>query len=288
MPSIEFINAGILTTLQDRGRYGVQHMGISVSGAIDKRLMHYVNNELGNTPDHPVLEFALQGPDLRICDNVLLCCAGDFNFQIKKQNGQTINGIQNKLYLLENNDILLTGTCKEHVYGYIGFAHEFLVNPVFESYSIDTRTNIGPNFGKKFSDNDIIGLSRLQEVNIKPSVVFPNLTTPDVIRVTKGPQWNNFINREDFFNNAFSVTTRRNRVGMYLKGPAIKNNMKHDMMSEGIVKGAIQITPNGETIVLLSDHGTTGGYPKIAVVCDEDYEKLAQMPAGQQFNFAME
>jgi allophanate hydrolase subunit 2 len=75
---------------------------------------------------------------------------------------------------------------------------------------------------------------------------------------------------------------------MYLKGPAIKNNMKHDMMSEGIVKGAIQITPNGKTVVLLSDHGTTGGYPKIAVVCDEDYEKLAQMPFNHQFNFILE
>ena len=287
MPGIKFITSGVSVTLQDNGRYGVQHLGISPSGAIDKRLMHTVNSLLGNCFNHPVLEFALIGPALQVIGNVKFCCAGKFNFNINKVDGRIQSGTVDKVYTAQNGDTITFELCKNHTYGYIGFAHNFLISPDFKSYSIDTRSSLGPNSGKVFQKDDIIDLGEIRFTNSQhyKSV---DLDPTKVIKVTKGPQWNNFINREDFFNNSFSITTKRNRVGMYLKGPSIKNNMKHDMMSEGIVKGAIQITPNGETIVLLSDHGTTGGYPKIAVVCDEDYEKLAQMPVNHQFNFILE
>jgi biotin-dependent carboxylase-like uncharacterized protein len=287
MPTVEFINTGPLTTLQDNGRYGVQHFGVSVSGAIDKRLMHYVNHELGNKPGHPVLEFALQGPRLSIQDNVIICCAGDFDFQIEKQNGQRITGIQCKIYKLESNDIISIGSCKNHTYGYIGFAHDFLVKPMFGSYSIDTRSAIGPNNGKSFCNGDILTLSKCQAINIVIPAVFPDMTVPDVIRITKGPHWNYFVNVNDFLEQSFLVTPTRNRVGMWLRGPCIDTNMQHSMISQGNVKGVIQVTSAGETVVLLNDQGTNGGYPKIAVICDDDYEKMCQMPANRYFKFKL-
>jgi len=287
MPTVEFIKTGPLTTLQDNGRYGVQHIGLTPSGAIDKRLMHYVNRELGNKLDHPVLEFALQGPKLRIQDNVIICCAGDFDFQIEKQNGQIITGIQCKIYMLESNDIVSIGFCKNHTYGYIGFAHDFLVEPLFGSYSIDTYAALGPNNGKVFCNGDMLTLSKCQGVNIGVPGVFPNMTVPTEIKITKGPHWDYFLNTNDFLEQSFLVTHKRNRIGMRLQGPHIKTNMQHDMLSLGNIRGAVQITPSGDTIALLSDHGPSGGYPKIAVICNDDYEKLCQMPTNWYFKFKL-
>ena len=287
MPTVEFIKTGPITTLQDNGRYGVQHIGLTPSGAIDKRLMHYVNSELGNKLDHPVLEFALQGPTLRIQGNVIICCAGDFDFQIEKQNGKIITGIPCKIYMLESNDIISIGVCKNHTYGYIGFAHDFLVKPLFDSYSIDTYACLGPNNGKVFCNGDMLALSICQGVSIGVPGIFPDMTVPTEIKITKGPHWDYCVNANDFLEQRFLVTHKRNRIGMRLQGPKIKNNLPADMLSLGNIKGAVQITPGGDTIALLSDHGPSGGYPKIAVICNDDYEKLCQMPTNWYFKFKL-
>ena len=107
------------------------------------------------------------------------------------------------------------------------------------------------------------------------------------IRVIKGTNYNYFSedSKKIFFNKEFIVTNLTDRMGMRLKGPKIENNVDTNIKSEGIIKGVIQVPPDGNPIVMLSDHGTIGGYPKIGVVISSDYDKLVQIPPGSKIKF---
>jgi len=280
------IRAGINTTFQDKGRANLYHIGIPFSGAMDNRNYRLANHLVGNKENSPVFEFAYQGPFLKFKgDNINFVITGDVNFKLIKKN-EIINGNCYEIYNLEDGDELDIISTNKSVYGYLAINADIDLKLQLGSYSINTKANIGSNNGKKLENGQKINFSKIKLNQTKKKLNYLN-TKIEKIRVLKGTNFNYFSNKAQklFFEKEFTVTKLSDRMGMRLKGPFIDNVIDTNIRSEGLIKGVIQVPADGNPIIMLSDHGTIGGYPKIGVVISADYDKLVQLPPGSKIKF---
>jgi len=282
----QIIRAGINTTFQDQGRKNLYHIGIPFSGAMDNRNFLIANKLVGNDLNHPVLEFAYQGPLLKYSGKKInIAITGDVNFTIKNNN-TLINGNCYQTYILEDGDELDIISTNKSVYGYLSVSGKFDLNYQWSSCSVNTKANIGANDGKKLEINQKINLLNInQNLSVK-KLNYLN-TKIENIRVIKGTNFNYFSEsgKKIFFENEFIVSKLTDRMGMRLEGSKIENLVDTNIKSEGLIKGVIQVPADGKPIIMLSDHGTIGGYPKIGVVISADYDKLVQLTPGSKIKF---
>ena len=280
------IRAGINTTFQDKGRANLYHIGIPFSGAMDNRNYRLANHLVGNKENSPVFEFAYQGPFLKFKgDNINFVITGDVNFKLIKKN-EIINGNCYEIYNLEDGDELDIISTNKSVYGYLAVNADIDLKLQLGSYSINTKANIGSNNGKKLENGQKINFSKIKLNQAKKKLNYLN-TKIEKIRVLKGTNFNYFSNKAQklFFEKEFTVTKLSDRMGMRLEGPFIDNIVDTNIRSEGLIKGVIQVPADGNPIIMLSDHGTIGGYPKIGVVISADYDKLVQLAPGSKIKF---
>ena len=280
------IRPGINSTFQDQGRKNLYHIGISFSGAMDNRNYLLSNKLCENKEDYPVLEFAYQGPLLKYFgDKITIAITGDVNFTIKKKD-KLIDGICYQSFILDDGDELDIVSTNKSVYGYLSISGKFDLEYQWNSFSTNTIANIGANGGKKLKSNQKINISDINEnLNIK-KLNYTN-TKIEKIRILKGTNFDFFSEngKKNFTEKEFVVSKLSDRMGMRLEGPKIENNSDTNIKSEGLVKGVIQVPADGNPIIMLSDHGTIGGYPKIGVVISADYDKLVQLAPGSKIKF---
>ena len=282
----EIIRAGINSTFQDLGRNNLYHLGIPFSGAMDTRNYLLSNKLVGNELNSPVLEFAYQGPLLKYFgDNINIAITGDVIFKIKKK-GNFINGECYKSILLEDGDELDILSTNKSVYGYLAISGKLDLKYQWSSCSINTKANIGSNNGKKLEAKQKINISIINKNLSNKKLDYINKKIQN-IRVIKGTNFNYFSEKAKkiFFQNEFNISKLSDRMGMRLEGPKIENIVNTNIKSEGLIKGVIQVPADGNPIIMLSDHGTIGGYPKIGVVISADYDKLVQLPSGSKIKF---
>jgi len=282
----EIIRAGINTTFQDKGRNNLYHIGIPFSGAMDNRNFLLANKLVGNKLDLPVIEFAYQGPLLRfIGDKISIAITGDIIFKLNKKDNE-IDGNCYETYQLDRGDEINILSTNKSVYGYLAISGEFDIRSQWGSYSINTKANIGSNEGKKLYDGQKINISKINLDQDKKRMDYFNSKIEN-IRVIKGTNFNYFSEegKKKFFEKEFTVSKLSDRMGMRLEGPKIENIINTNIKSEGLLKGVIQVPADGNPIIMLSDHGTIGGYPKIGVVVSADYDRLVQIPPGSKIKF---
>ena len=283
----EVLRAGINTTYQDKGRFHMQHLGVAPGGCMDLKAFLIANALVGNNSEDGVLEFAYQGPLLKLVKGMIkIVITGNVLFQIIQKNNEIINGKCNKSYDLNEGDQIDILVTKKSAYGYLAVEGGFDVKPFCSSVSILARAQIGPNNGKKIKIKDKIIIKRNSnnKKNFETKVPIKNR---NIIRVLKGPQFDYFSkeSQKDFFSKDYKITNLTDRMGMRLEGTTIKNTVSTKIRSEGITKGAIQVPADGQPIVLLTDYPTIGGYPKIANVISSDYHCLVQKIPGEKILF---
>ena len=282
----EIVRAGINTTFQDHGRNNLYHIGIPFSGAMDTRNYLLANKLVGNQSGMPVLEFAYQGPLLRYSgEKINIAITGDVNFSIKRNN-ETISGNCYRTFILEDGDELDIISTNKSVYGYFAIGSEIDLKFQWNSCSINTKANIGSNNGKKLDSGQKINLLKINSDKTLKKVNYINSKIEN-IRVIKGTNFDYFSDegKKIFFEKEFIVSKLSDRMGMRLEGPKIENIINTNIKSEGLVKGVIQVPADGNPIIMLSDHGTVGGYPKIGVVVSADYDRLVQLAPGSKVKF---
>ncbi len=282
----EIKRAGINTTFQDRGRNNLYHIGIPFSGAMDDRNFKISNKLVGNEINFPVIEFAYQGPCLKYFgDNINFAITGDVKFVIKK-NDKIIEGNCYQSFTLQNEDKLDIISTNKSVYGYLAISGEFNLEYQWSSCSTNTKANIGANKGKKIEVSQKLYISKINKDLSDKKLNYIN-TRIENIRVIKGTNFDYFSEegKNIFFEKEFVVSKLSDRMGMRLEGPKIENIIDTNIKSEGLIKGVIQVPADGNPIIMLSDHGTIGGYPKIGVVISADYDKLVQMTPGSKIKF---
>ena len=283
---IEIIRAGINSTFQDNGRNNLYHIGVPFSGAMDQRNFKLANKIVGNKIDSPVIEFAYQGPLIKYRGNkVNFVITGDVVFKIIKKDKE-IDGNCYESYFIEDGDAIDIISTNKSVYGYFAIAGEFDLKFQWGSCSINTKANIGSNNGKKLSNNQKFKILKINSNQIKKKINYIN-TRIEKIRVITGTNFDYFSReaKKIFFEKEFIVSKLSDRMGMRLEGQNIENVVDTNIRSEGLIKGAIQVPADGNPIIMLSDHGTIGGYPKIGVVISADYDRLVQLSPGSKIKF---
>ena len=282
----KILRAGINSTFQDEGRKNLYHIGIPFSGAMDNRNYLLANKLVGNKLSLPILEFAYQGPLLKYSgQKINVAITGDVNFKIKRNNN-VINGSCYQTFTLENDDELDIISTNKSVYGYLAISGVFDLEYQWSSCSINTKAKIGANGGQKLKSDQKIKILKInQNLSIK-KLSYVN-TRIENIRVIKGTNFEYFSDegKKIFFENEFTISKLTDRMVMRIEGAKIENIIDTNIKSEGLIKGVIQVPADGNPIIMLSDHGTIGGYPKIGVVITADYDKLVQLIPGSKIKF---
>ena len=287
-PYFEILRPGINTTIQDSGRNYLYHIGITVSGAIDQRNYKLANCLVNNKLNEAIIEFAYQGPLLRLNNgNINFAITGDIFFNIIKNNSEVVEGKCYQNYILKEGEQIDIISTKKSAYGYLAISGGFQLKETWKSYSINTKAQIGPNNWKKYSVNEKIFIKNSILKNSKNKKINYKNPLNNIIRVLKGTNFDYFSKeaKDIFFNQSYSVTRMVDRMGMRLEGSNLENIVNTNIKSEGLIRGVIQVPADGKPIILLSDHGTIGGYPKIAVVISADLDKVAQFTPGTTIQF---
>ncbi len=286
----EVIREGIHTSFQDQGYFNVQHLGITTGGAADVDLFILANKIINNKYNTPALEFSLQGPKLKLikgkCRFVI---TGNVNFNIL-QGEKITNGVPHFSYILQEGDILDILSTINSNYGYLSVEGGFVLSSHYNCASTLVQSGIGPNKGKKLISNQIIkffhnGSNLESSLNAEDSKIFYEYD--NIVRVLKGPQMNFFMQKtiNKFYSKSFQISNKINRTGIRVEGNLIKAIKPHNINSEGIVRGSVQVPGDGQPIILMTEHPSIGGYPKIATVILADFAKLVQYPSNTNFFF---
>ena len=285
----EVLRPGINTTFQDKGRFHMQHLGVTPGGCMDLESFSIANALVGNSLNEGVLEFAYQGPLIKLIKGrTKIAITGNVLFQIIKSNQTIMRGECNRTYILDEGEQIDIMATKKSAYGYLALEGGFNIKPFCKSVSILSRAEIGPNEGKKIKMNDkiYINTNSKNKKNFLTKVLKKDTNT---IRVLKGPQFNYFSKESQniFFSKEFKISNLTDRMGMRLEGFAMENIVNTNIRSEGITKGAIQVPADGQPIILLTDYPTIGGYPKIANVISADYNLLIQKTPSEKILFKL-
>jgi len=266
---IEVLDAGPLTTVQDRGRPGWAHLGVPPSGAADPHALTLGNKLVGNDPGAAALEATLSGPRLRFRAAALVAITG------------AETEAPNRPFEVGAEEVLELGRFLSGVRAYISVRGGIDVEPVLGSRSTDLLSGLGP---PQLQEGDVLPIG--PEPATAPELDLelpPPLPAEPTLRLLPGP-------RDDWFApNALAGTWRvspsSNRVGVRLEGPRIERIRHDELLSEGVVTGALQVPPSGQPILLLNDHPTTGGYPVLGVVHSSDLPLVGQLKTGQRLSF---
>lgn len=286
----EVLRPGINSTFQDKGRYGVQYMGLAPGGAMDYQSFLLANALLGNEKNTGAIEFVYQGPLLKLTKGkTKIAITGNVFFKIISVQKGEIIGEPYRSYDLNEGDTLDILATKASVYGYLSVEGGFKLDKFCGSVSSQPRAFIGPNEGKKLELKGKILISNNSANKENKIIRDIKFEEKNFIHILPGPQFHYFSqeSRKEFFSTPYTVTKQTDRMGMRLAGKSLKNLVNPNIPSEGIIKGAIQVPGDGNPIILMSDHPTTGGYPKVGSVISADYDYLSQQIPNKQIHFQL-
>ena len=284
----EILRPGINSSIQDKGRNHLYHIGITISGAMDQRIFTLSNALVSNDLNEGVIEFAHQGPLLKLKNgSANFVITGNVIFNILRKNSVIEEGKCFQNYLLEHEDQIDIITTKNSVFGYLAVEGGFQIKKVWDSYSVNTKAKVGPNNGEKFSLGEKIYIKKSKVKNFIKKKINYEKSLDKNIKIIKGTNFDYFSEeaKNKFFKEEFLVTNLSDRMGMRLEGPKLDNIVNTNIKSEGLVKGVVQVPADGNPIILFSDHGSIGGYPKIAVVITADHDMTAQLIPGSKIKF---
>ncbi len=289
MPALEVIVPGLHTTVQDLGRFGYQEVGVPPSGPLDRVSLRLANALVGNPPGTPALEMLLQGPTLKVtADSVRLALVG-CNAAIEVRSGNARIIPAGRSVRLARDEILRIGALRDSVCAYLAIEGGPDISPVLGSASTYVRGAIGGFHGRRLQASDLVPL-KLADVNVRAECALSrplDLAHDQPIRVVLGPQADYFTNSavKTFLSSDYTVSPHADRMGYRLEGTTLAHAKGYNIVSDGIVAGAIQVPGSGLPIVLMVDYQTTGGYPKIATVISADIPVIGRGKPGRRVRF---
>ena len=288
MKIIEVVDGGMLTTVQDLGRYGYQRYGVPTSGAMDLFSLRAANRLVGNPDEAAGLEMTLVGPRLRFVAPATIAVTGaDLGARLDSAALPTWQSV-----LLEPGAELWFAGPQSGVRAYLAVAGGVDVPLVLGSRSTYTRSRIGGFEGRKLQAGDALHIPGGRPVLLGGTLHLPAPHRPvcghaHALRVVLGPQDDRFTAAgiTTFLASTYTVGPQSDRMGYRLSGPRIEHLRGPDIISDGTPFGAVQVAGDGVPIVLLADRGTAGGYTKIATVIGPDIPRLAQAAPGDTVTF---
>lgn len=285
--TLDVIAPGSHTTVQDLGRVGYQALGVPVSGALDPVALRLLNGLVGNAPPTAVVEFLYQGPTLEVAADSVRIAAAGCAIDVLGDPGRRFPPWQS--IRLTRGTRFRLGATENAACGYLAIEGGLAMAPVLGSRSTYTRGGFGGLEGRVLCSGDRLPLAQPtaeQRGEIRLAAP-PDSKPPDRIRVVLGPQEAYFTDAaiDTFLSEPFAVTKEADRMGLRLEGPALAHARGYNIASDGVVTGAIQVPGSGHPIIMLADHQTTGGYPKIATVVSADLAAVGRLRPGDPIRF---
>jgi biotin-dependent carboxylase-like uncharacterized protein len=286
MTSIRVERPGALTTFQDGGRPGLAHLGVPHSGALDPAAHRRANRLAGNPDTEPVLETTLTGAGLRFTGSARVAITG-------AAAAVTLDGRPagwGVAVPVRAGQLLDVGRASAGVRSYIAVCGGFAVPPVLGSASTDLLSGLGP---PRLAAGQLLAIGEPAAIpagrapgDLAPP---PPLSRHIELPLHLGPRddWLTPAGRAALTAATFTVALASNRIGLRLEGPRLPRAVTRELPSEGLVWGAVQLTPDGNLVIFLADHPTTGGYPVIAVVDPVGFSACAQAPPGSTVRFRL-
>ncbi|HET6810509.1 MAG TPA: 5-oxoprolinase/urea amidolyase family protein [Acidimicrobiales bacterium] len=282
---VEVLRPGPGSTVQDLGRVGHAHEGVPRAGAADSASLQAANAQVGNPAGAAGLETTVAGPTLRFRTGGLVGVAG-------ADAPVTLDGAAVTAFPVRvpPGSVLAVGAARRGVRSYVAIAGGVALTPVLGSRATDTLSRLGP---APLRAGDILPIGAVGADDPVPSAPshrvavptpLPDGTGPVILRAVPGPRADRLARGEldRLFSVDMAVSPVSDRVGVRTEGLELNLRSRQELPSEGVVAGAVQVPPGGRPIVLLANHGTTGGYPVVAVVEDGDLAVLAQTRPGSR------
>lgn len=284
--ALEVLATGPQVLLEDRGRPGYGHLGITTSGALDRAALALGNRLVGNHPDAAGLEVLLGGLTVRATADVLIAVTGA---PAPLRIGNRPVALYEPVRLTAGAELTL-GQPVRGLRSYLSVAGGIDAEPMLGSRSSDPTTGLGPapvTRGDRLPVGPAPAVEPAAAGGVAGSGIDFDEDAAVELRVVLGPRddWFTEESRRAFLGAEWTVTSDQDRVGVRLEGAGLDREIGGELPSEGIVRGAIQVPAAGQPLVFLADHPTTGGYPVIAVIVDADVDRLAQARPGQRLKF---
>jgi antagonist of KipI len=294
--SLRVIKAGILDTVQDMGRIGYQHLGINPGGAMDKFAAQVANILVGNDPKEAVIELHFPAASFIFEHPALIALSGaDFIASVNGEEVPLLHPI-----LLDKYSILQFHGVKAGARVYLAVHSGFDIPKWLGSCSTHLKVEKGGTTGKALKANDEIAINKktipsslLQgnEFSVLQWKVDLNWGDPfaKVVAVLPGNEWSRLSDesKKHFLCGSLSITRRSDRMGYRLKGDPVITKTTDEVISAAVGFGTVQLLPDGQLILLMADHQTTGGYPRLAHVIAAHHSRVAQMKPGDSISFRM-
>jgi KipI family sensor histidine kinase inhibitor len=290
--SVTVLKPGLLTTIQDEGRWGHQDRGVPVGGPMDWRSFHLANALVGNSRDAAALEATLLGPELRFEQTTHVALAG-------ADLGASIDGTAlpvNFTQLCKAGSVLRFGERRSGARTYIAFDGGIDVPPVLGSRATHVVSGLGGIDGRALKAGDVLALHESHETSRKPRVALRMPKGGARLRVVRGPQDDCFDDPafQILQRTRFTISPQSDRMGYRLRTPDPGSRIPTGragspgaMISDATFTGGLQIPPSGDPILLMADRQTTGGYPQMATVITADLPLAGQLAPGDWIEFAL-
>lgn len=281
-PRLGVVHAGPRTTVQDLGRPGSAHLGVTGSGALDRPALALANRLVGNPPSAAGLETTMGGCTLRATGHAATVAVTGALAVVTVAGRVADRGAP---VAVPAGAVLTVGPALDGVRSYLAVAGGLDVAPVLGSRSTDTLSGLGP---AELRDGDVLPVGRpTGPATAVDVVLWDPAPDPLLLGVSPGPRadWLTAAGATTLTSATWEVSSSTDRVGVRLVGPSLDRADRGELASEGLVVGSVQVPADGVPLVFLADHPTTGGYPVVAVVDPGDLPALAQARPGTRVRF---
>ncbi len=289
--SIRILKAGLLDSIQDAGRYGYQHWGINPGGAMDSIAMSVANILIGNEASEPVIEMHFPPADILFEENAMIALAGaDMRATV---NGQAIP-VHQPLLVAKDSVLRFSGLVSG-TRVYMAVHGGWQADKWLDSCSTHLKVKAGGYHGRSLQKNDTLlfkkSISKPAQI---PCTLLPwranlsGLYNAGEFRFIEGNEYAllNARSRTSLTSASFTIAQQSDRMGFRLTGPVLTLDSQQELISTAVTKGTMQLLPDGQLIILMADHQTTGGYPRVGHIISADIPSLAQLPAGKKISFS--
>jgi antagonist of KipI len=266
---------GIMTTVQDLGRNGFRSFGVNPNGAMDKQAVRLINILLGNDENEAVLELHFPAPKIRFEQDAIIALGGaDFGAKVNNEPIENWRCVfVEKGSLFEFTEKICGARCYLSVKG--GFETQTWLG--------SASTNLTANIGKSLKQNDSVNFKSTKQItNLKSKIansLIPYYSKFPTVRIVAGAEFENLtaLSEQNLLKKSFVISNQSDRMGFRLEGEPLYLLENTSLVSSAVNFGTIQLLPNGQMIILMADHQTTGGYPRIAHIISPDLPLLAQL-----------
>ena len=283
--SIRILNPGLQTTIQDLGRNGYSHYGVSSSGAADDLSFRLGNLIVGNKENLAAIEMTLLGGNYKFDIDANISLTGS-KFDAKIE-GESLHFYKN--IPIQSGQVLSIGQSLQGSRCYLAVRGGIDINNVLSAKTTHLTSKIGGVDGRSLKKDDVliigeeqkllnpININEMLDINMSKLLIIKGLQSNYISKST----WKIFLNQE------YIVSNLSNRMGIRLEGNSLKLDNENEIITEGVPLGAIQLPSNGYPIISFVEHQTTGGYPKIANVISSELHKVGQLKPGDKFQFEL-